>query len=298
MSLFEIPLALPGRAPGQISGGTLRCFRPQSLADTVEAIWDWDIPDDDAARALTIKQMPGTALLLMAHYRTPAQSHHQGRSLPVKCATQIHKSAVSVQPIGPLGMIVVCLRADAAARIVHAPPGQFADASVYLGDVFGAGDVSVCDGLLASARSSGERLSIVESFLLRRVRPSAESMADRVAALLKRNPGLQVQKLASDMGISVRHLSRSFKATFGVGVKQFARLARIEDIVARRSKGLPWVEVACDCGMVDQAHLIKEFKEIVGQSPARFFDAAICIEPGIVRAANFIVHGSEHRQTA
>jgi AraC-like DNA-binding protein len=114
-----------------------------------------------------------------------------------------------------------------------------------------------------------------------------------VAALLKRTPGLQVQKLASDMGISARHLSRSFKATFGIGVKQFARLARIENIVAGRSKGLPWVEVACDCGMVDQAHLIKEFKEIVGQSPTRFFEQAICIEPGIIRTANFIVQGSE-----
>jgi hypothetical protein len=211
MNFIEIPVAAPGRACEQISAGTLRCFRPQSLADTVEAIWDWDIPDERAARALTIKQVPGTALLLMAHYRTPALSHHQGRSLPIKCATQIHKSAVSVQPVGPLGMIVVCLRADAAARIVHAPPGQFADANVYLGDVFGAGDVSVCDGLLASARSSGERLSVVESFLLRRLRPSAETMAGRVASLLKRNPGLQVQKLASDMGISARHLSRSFR---------------------------------------------------------------------------------------
>lgn len=297
INFIEIPLAAPGRAPGQIPAGTLRCFRPQSLADTVEAIWDWDIPDDRAARALTIKQVPGTALLLMAHYRTPALSHHRGRSLPIKCATQIHKSAVSVQPIGPLGMIVVCLRADAAARIVHAPPGQFADANVYLGDVFGAGDVSVCDGLLASARSSGERLSVVESFLLRRLRPSSETTAERVAALLKRTPGLQVQKLASDMGISARHLSRSFKATFGIGVKQFARLARIENIVAGRSKGLPWVEVACDCGMVDQAHLIKEFKEIVGQSPTRFFEQAICIEPGIIRTANFIVQGSEHGTT-
>jgi methylphosphotriester-DNA--protein-cysteine methyltransferase len=99
------------------------------------------------------------------------------------------------------------------------------------------------------------------------------------------------------MGISARHLSRSFKATFGIGVKQFARLARIENIVAGRSKGLPWVEVACDCGMVDQAHLIKEFKEIVGQSPTRFFEQAICIEPGIIRTANFIVQGSEHGTT-
>jgi hypothetical protein len=136
MNFIEIPVAAPGRACEQISAGTLRCFRPQSLADTVDAIWDWDIPDERAARALTIKQVPGTALLLMAHYRRPALSHHQGRSLPIKCATQIHKSAVSVQPVGPLGMIVVCLRADAAARIVHAPPGQFADANVYLGDVF------------------------------------------------------------------------------------------------------------------------------------------------------------------
>ena len=46
MNFIEIPLAAPGRTPGHISAGTLRCFRPQSLADTVEAFgigtWRWE----------------------------------------------------------------------------------------------------------------------------------------------------------------------------------------------------------------------------------------------------------------
>jgi AraC-like DNA-binding protein len=185
------------------------------------------------------------------------------------------------------------LKADAAARVVHAPLGQFANANVHLVDVFSAGDVSTCNDLLVSARNGSERIAAVESFLLQRLRPSLETMAGRVAALIEKDPGLQVQQLALEMGVSTRHLSRSFNTTFGVGLKQFARLARIEGIVTRRSNGLPWAGVAYACGLSDQAHLIKEFREIVGQSPTRFFEQEIRIGTGIIRDPNFIIERVE-----
>ena len=81
-------------------------------------------------------------------------------------------------------------------------------------------------------------------------------------------------KLASVLDISERHLSRGFRATFGISPKQYARLARIEKVIAARKSGLGWADVAYACGFTDQAHLIHDFGTIVGGTPAEFFGAA------------------------
>jgi AraC-like DNA-binding protein len=76
------------------------------------------------------------------------------------------------------------------------------------------------------------------------------------------------------LDISERHLSRGFHATFGISPKQYARLARIEKVIAARKSGLGWANVAYACGFTDQAHLIHDFGTIVGGTPAEFFGAA------------------------
>ena len=48
-----------------------KMFCPPSLMDIVDAVWDLDVPDGDAAKALTIKYPPGTSILLTAQYRVP-----------------------------------------------------------------------------------------------------------------------------------------------------------------------------------------------------------------------------------
>ncbi len=51
------------------------------LADIVEQIVDWDVPDDKVARALTPKALPSTTPYLVAQYREPLRSdRHFGSS--------------------------------------------------------------------------------------------------------------------------------------------------------------------------------------------------------------------------
>src|SRR5260370_40935080 len=83
-----------------------------------------------------------------------------------------------------------------------------------------------------------------------------------------------MRKLAALLGISERHLSRGFRATYGTSPKQYARLARIEKVVAARKSGLGWTDVAYACGFTDQAHLIHDFGELVGRTPVEFFGTA------------------------
>jgi AraC-like DNA-binding protein len=143
--------------------------------------------------------------------------------------------------------------------------------------------------MLAGALSSAQRVATVEAFLLRRMRPQLDHLACRAMSSLRSDPGLPVQELASQLGLSARHLSRRFGAAFGVGPKQFARLARLEKILAERRAGLSWAQTAYACGLTDQAHLVREFKTIVGELPTEFFAQELRAGRGAMNEANFIV---------
>jgi AraC-like DNA-binding protein len=289
MKFVEYPIRNPAIASAHRAAGILRCFRTPLLSDVVEAIWDCDIPDADFARTVTIKCAPGTSLQLIGQYRTPAQIHQLTEPLPIKCATQIQSHAVMLRPTGPLGLVIVCLRSDAASRIVRAPLGEFANAKFHLGDLFSACEVAMCDDMLAAAQTSEERISGVQSFLLRHLRPHADSLANRAARHLRQHPTMQMHSLAARLGSSPRHLSRAFKAVFGISPKRFSRLARFQKILAARRTGGSWAQVAQACGLTDQAHLVDEFRDIVGESPTDFFTRELRTGAEAMEEANLII---------
>ena len=265
------------------------CYRPPALADVVDSIWDWDIPDAAIARALTISQAPGTPLLLVGRYRAPVH-FQQGRfDLPAKFVTQIRDAPVTLRPTGALGVIVIAIKPESARRVIDGSLGEFANANLPLVDFFGQSVVSACDEALAAAHTSAERAAAVETVLLRWLKPAADSAAQHVAMRLRRDPMLRMTDLAAEIGTSTRHLSRMFHATFGTSPKNFARLARVEQIIGLRQRGFTWAHIAYACGLADQAHLVREFKALVGESPSHFFANPLCPTSGTAAGAPFIV---------
>lgn len=289
MKFVEYPIGIRANALAHQGAGILEYFRSPLLSDIIEAIWDCDIPNGDFARTLTIKCAPGTSLQLIGQYRTPAEIHQRTELLPTKCATHIQSHAVTLRPTGALGAIIVCLRSHAASRIVQAPLGEFANANLHLGDLFSACEVAMCDDMLAAAQTSEERISGVQSFLLRHLRPHTDSLANRAALHLRNHPTMQVRSLAAQLGSSPRHLSRVFNAAFGISPKRFSRLARFQKILAERRTGRPWSQVAQACGLTDQAHLVSEFQDIVGESPTDFFTHELRTGAEGLEEANLIV---------
>ena len=223
------------------------------------------------------KCAPGTSLQLIGQYRAPAKIYQRTERLPTKCATYIQSHAVTLRPTGALGVIIVCLRSHAASRIVQAPLREFANANLNLGDLFNACDVAMCDDMLAAAQTSEQRIAGIQAFLLRHLRPHTDSLANRAALYLGKDPAMQLSHLAAKLGSSSRHLSRTFNVAFDVSPKRFARLARFQKILAERRNGRSWAQVAYACGLTDQAHLVSEFQDIVGEAPRDFFTRELCI---------------------
>lgn len=248
------------------------------LADVVERIADWDISDDAAARTLAPKATPSTAPYLLVQYRTPFGSEHQfGASRPrhqryVHVATVLRSGVAVMRPNGALGALVVRLKPEAADRLMGDRMEDFLNAKIDLRDLFRPSEVSLLEEVLMEASDSAARFAAIESFLVRNLRESQPlPKIGHAAQRLRRNPTLSVQRLAEQLDVSERHLSRTFRAMYAASPKEFARFTRLEKVVSMRHGGSAWADIAYACGFADQAHMIRDFQAVFGESPHQFF---------------------------
>lgn len=172
---------------------------------------------------------------------------------------------------GRSACIKVSFTLPGAHRFLGVPMHELAGRLVNLDSVLGtpAGDLS--------RRLQGEpdwtrRLELTEAFILARLRqhhappsPAAQAFAGIVG-----NYGASpVSAVASHLGWSRKHLAARFHHEIGLAPKTIARLARFNRALnlARRRQQRNWAELALECCYADQAHLIRDFKDFVGESP-------------------------------
>src|ERR1700738_477371 len=145
-----------GGRPG-IPGLTMIVPTHPLLAEIVDQIVDWDVPDGDVAHVLAPKDLPTTAPSLMAQYRVPMRSDRHFGSSGYRhrryghVATTVGTGVVTLRPSGPLGVLFIRLRPEAAARLMGERMQDFVNEKIDLGHLFKAGEVS----LLAEMPSEG-----------------------------------------------------------------------------------------------------------------------------------------------
>ncbi len=77
----------------------------------------------------------------------------------------------------------------------------------------------------------------------------------------------RVEAVAKQLGVSARHLRRAFLDSVGIGPKQFARGVRLQRAIAETAQTSDWGVIAHNAGYYDQAHMIGDFRELVGLTP-------------------------------
>lgn len=85
-----------------------------------------------------------------------------------------------------------------------------------------------------------------------------------------------VDDLVERAGIGKRTLQRLFSEYVGASPKWVIRRYRLHELVERINSGykLELADVALELGYFDQAHLINDFRSIVGYSPLQYQKAA------------------------
>jgi len=100
--------------------------------------------------------------------------------------------------------------------------------------------------------------------------PALDAFSRLIDWVVERRGDVRINDLARHSGLSVRQLQRRFLDETGVGPKQFCRILRF-----RRAQSLlaatrgDWAGLAAECGYFDQAHLIRDFRDLAGRNPSR-----------------------------
>jgi AraC-like DNA-binding protein len=92
---------------------------------------------------------------------------------------------------------------------------------------------------------------------------------------------LAVERLARRLGVSRQHLARRFREEVGIGPKELARVARVQWAVATLQSGprAGLAAAAVDIGYFDEAHMDRDFRQLVGVTPGQLRAAPGSIRP-------------------
>ncbi|WP_344318726.1 helix-turn-helix transcriptional regulator [Actinocatenispora thailandica] len=168
----------------------------------------------------------------------------------------------------------IVLSPPGARRLLGLPLSELGRPTVGLGDLLGPAADRLLDRL-ACAPDWATRFDLLDTDLagLATATPPAP-VAERAWRLLIGTGGrIGVAQLAAELGCSRRYLSSRFAELTGVSPKTYGRIVRCRAARRLLSGGpAPLAEVAARCGYFDEAHLARDFRSLVGVSPARWQD--------------------------
>jgi AraC-like DNA-binding protein len=151
------------------------------------------------------------------------------------------------------------------------------DRSLPVHDVFGDEGRRLERDLFACTDDAAMN-AVAQRFLLDRL-PPADPEVDRVATIVESIAAdrglLKVDDLVARHGIGKRALQRLFSEYVGVGPKWVIARYRLHEAIDRIADGqrVDWSTLALDLGYFDQAHFIRDFRRLVGRTPADYAQA-------------------------
>lgn len=183
-------------------------------------------------------------------------------------------SPVLVAPTGAVKLLGIRFAPGGTLPFLPVAPGELTDRVTPLDAITTALERELNEAL-ETADEWRARLASLEAALIRRLYAAdwRSSLQPGLAQLIKNGGQISVTQLAADCGLSHRQLERRFMREVGLGPKLLSRILRFQQVFrAVESESADWADVAVACGYYDQAHLIRDFRQFAGQTPAVLFD--------------------------
>lgn len=157
---------------------------------------------------------------------------------------------------------------------VKLPVSNFTDTSISFGDVFGI-DGNILEDAIFSREDEAEMREIGEHFLRERFPERDENVTEinRIVDYIIAHPEVtRVDDIVNCLNLNKRTLQRLFHQYVGVSPKWVIQRYRLHEVAERlaNNTAVDCTEIALDLGYFDQAHFIKDFKAIVGWTPAEY----------------------------
>jgi methylphosphotriester-DNA--protein-cysteine methyltransferase len=246
----------------------------RALAPYVEALW-WMSGRAPASPAPPEKALPDGCLELVLHLGDPFAAGPEAgrleRQAPAVLVGQLTR-CLFLRPGPRVESMGIRFRPGGALPFLGPRLHELTARATPLRDLWGPAAREL-EETVAAARGRRAQARAAQGWLGRRLasRPETDRpVAAAVRAIVARKGAVTVAELAGAAGLSPRQLERRFRAAVGVPPKALARVLRFQAVLHAVGMGAGgWAGLALDHGYFDQPHLIRDFQELAGESPAR-----------------------------
>lgn len=156
------------------------------------------------------------------------------------------------------------------------PASELTERAVSLPELMG--DTALAEQICASADFMEQVRLFLRGYVRQYYGQEKDRAPTRLAQYMMRRivasrGTLHVEALCEEMAFSQRYLNQTFRDFYGQSPKSFSKMVRFQHILSQLPQRSSLTAVAMEAGYYDQAHLIHEFKQMMGRTPKQYLRA-------------------------
>lgn len=252
-------------------------FEPsEELSILVKCYWSLESPKAENPEKQTI--VPDGCIEMIFHYGDLYRQYTENGDSIVqpRCFVigQLTRP-LEIEPTGETGIFSARFHPNGFLPFAGMPIKEMENTAVSLEKLFGSDGPEIEEKIL-NARSTEERIRLIEAFLFARLADAQtidRTIKSTVETILTGNGKFSVDQLSKQAEISRRQLERRFSSAIGLSPKQLSKTIRLQATLKMLlDKNFTTLTALAYQGeYYDQAHFIKDFKELTGFTPKEFY---------------------------
>lgn len=195
------------------------------------------------------------------------------KQLPDAFFVGLHKQPEAWRCKGRLLALGASIKPEAQYALLGIPACTLLDDYKDLGSVLESDAERLCNAVYGN-EDPNYLIATFEAYFQNRLKGTAYSpgyLAKAAQTIRETKGAVSIESLSNCLGISYRQLQRTFRDSFGMTPKLYARVVRFSSAYSYvRDHGidrLNWLDISYHYGYSDQSHFIREFKQFAGFVP-------------------------------
>ncbi|SEJ13661.1 Helix-turn-helix domain-containing protein [Dyadobacter sp. SG02] len=249
--------------------------------------------ENDTQPAMRIFSDGNTGVVF--NYGSPLFCQHEIHSGPTRLPASFLYGQLdcyrNVWTQGNIRLLIAVLYPFGAAALLKIPASELRNQILGCHECFKTGTERVNDEIALSP-AIHDKIRIAEHFLLSQLgQPYNYNtlVINTIKIIHSQNGLVPVAQLTALTGSSERQLQRKFEEQIGISPKRYAGIVRMQNalrMLRKKSFDLSLAGVACESGFFDQAHLIREMKNLSGLTPGQYLSPQNVLAANLIRLAH------------
>ena len=252
-------------------------FEPgENLATFVKCYWILENPKEETPEKQII--VPDGCMEMIFHYGDLYKQYIENQNSIIQPRSFVIGQLtrpLEIEPTGRTGIFSVRFQPNGFLPFTTIPIKEMENTAVSLSKLFGKDGKAIEEKIL-NAQSVSERIQLIEAFLLSQL--TDKETIDRIVkstvdTIMTANGQLSVDELSKQTNINRRQLERKFSSAIGLSPKQLSKTIRLQTTLKMllNKKFTSLTSLAYENEYYDQAHFIKDFKDLTGFTPKEFY---------------------------